>query len=1127
MVLRQGNHYKTVTGVDCSGEEQTVTDLVCTLTAQFPGVTIVSGEVKDGSGSSLVTCGSKTDSAVFTVLRGENYQVVLRQGNHYKTVTGVDCSGETQTVTDLVCTLTVKFPGITIVSGQVQDASGSSIVSCGAKTDSVQFVVLRGSGYKVILRVGNKYYTYTGIDCSGGTATVDKTRLTVNYPGVRSVNRVQVFKNGSNAGYHDWTSETTSFDLGAGTYDIRVTKGGMVYEFHDVFLLGGDVTANVPILDLVVNYPGVSSVNRVQVKQNGSNVEYHDWTSETTSFKVFDNGTDYTVWLQKGGMEYTGSVTCADPVLDVPILDLVVNYPGVTSVNRVQVKQNGSNVEYHDWTSNTTSFKVFDNGTDYTVWLQKGGMEYTGSVTCADPVLDVPILDLIVNYPNVKSVNRVQVLQGGSNVEYHDWTSDTTSFKVFDNGTDYTVWLQKGGMTYTGSVTCADPVLDVPITYLQILYPGITGMNRVQVKQNGSNVEYHDWTSGSTGFYLFQSADPYQVILTKGSGTYTYNSVICDAPSVIVDKAGVVLETGGIRADYVQFKQGGTTKYTFYGVNSGSKFTVLNGIYDIVYVKGGMVIQQSGVICLGDEMTQTVATKVLTFEFPGIKPDYVRLSQGGSAVYTVYGPENSVSFTVYDNGLPYDATLVKGGMSIAVSGSAGETVPVPVDTITVNFPGIKADYVTLSQGGGIYTAYGSDGSQVFTVFDNGAEYTALAVKGGMSASGTGFAGGAIDLSVDTITVNFPGIKADYVTLSQSGGIYTAYGSDGSQVFTVFDNGAEYTALAVKGGMSASGNGYAGGAIDLSVDTITVNFPGIKADYVTLSQSGGIYTAYGSDGSQVFTVFDNGAEYTAQAVKGGMSASGTGYAGGAIDLAVETVTVSFDGIKADYVTLGQNGAIYTAYGSDGSQVFNVFANGADYTAQAVKGGMSMAGTGGAGETIILPTMTLTVNFPGIRADYVRLSQNGTAIYTVYGVTDTVDFLVFDNGGVYEALVVYAGGTDTVTLSKEHPTGTAFGLGATTMNAPLVLTGRLQDDPPAPTPQPSSPQPLTRGQSQYERLLTQAAPEQQLAEESVPLAAATPQEMGGFSPYWLALIIGLPALAALAVLLVHLRRRAVTR
>jgi hypothetical protein len=66
-------------------------------------------------------------------------------------------------VGDLVCALTVNFPGVTIVSGEVKDAGGRSMVSCGAKTDSVVFTVLRGENYQVVLRVGYNYYTYTGV----------------------------------------------------------------------------------------------------------------------------------------------------------------------------------------------------------------------------------------------------------------------------------------------------------------------------------------------------------------------------------------------------------------------------------------------------------------------------------------------------------------------------------------------------------------------------------------------------------------------------------------------------------------------------------------------------------------------------------------------------------------------------------------------------------------------------------------------------------------------------------------------------------------------------------------------------------------------------------------------------
>ena len=152
-------------------------------------------------------------------------------------------------------------------------------------------------------------------------------------------------------------------------------------------------------------------------------------------------------------------------------------------------------------------------------------------------------------------------------------------------------------------------------------------------------------------------------MINKGSDKYTYASVLCNAPSVVVDKAGVMLNTGGVKADYVQFKQNGSVKYTFYNVASGQKLTVLNGIYDITIVKASMSTQLKGVVCLGDAAEKDVGTKTLTFSFPGIKADYVQLKQNGAVVYTVYNPQEEAKFIVFDNGVAYTASVIKGGIS--------------------------------------------------------------------------------------------------------------------------------------------------------------------------------------------------------------------------------------------------------------------------------------------------------------------------------------------------------------------------------------------------------------------------------------------------------------------------------
>jgi len=180
----------------------------------------------------------------------------------------------------------------------------------------------------------------------------------------------------------------------------------------------------------------------------------------------------------------------------------------------------------------------------------------------------------------------------------------------------------------------------------------------------------------------------------------------------------------------------------------------------------------------------------------------------------------------------------------------------------------------------------------------------------------------------------------------------------------------------------------------------------------------VYTVYNPQDNATFTVFDNDDEYTAVAVKGGMSSNpGIGKAGKTITLKTNTITVSFPSIKADYVQLKQNGAlVYTVYNPQDKAEFKVFDNDVEYTAVAVKGGMSSnPGTGKAGETIILKTKTVTVSFPGIKADYVQLKQNGAVVYTVYNPQEEAKFIVFDNGVAYTASVIKGSISQPYTIS----------------------------------------------------------------------------------------------------------------
>ena len=1026
------------------------------LTVKYPGVKNLTPAVISQNGVSIASNGWTNDQTAFYVFQNATpYQIALTSGGKTYTYDSVNCNSAEMTLDQ--AGLVLNTGGLT--PDIVQLKQGGTVkytfyyVAPGTKLS-----VLNGY-YDISLQRGGMQTQLSHVLCLGDPMElmIGVKTLTVNYPGVTSVDTVTISQEGASVARKDWTNESASFvvfDNGL-PYDVSVQKGGMVYT--------GSVTLdnpvlNVPVIDLSANYPGALSVDTVTVSQNGSQVWRRDWTNETTTFKVFDNGSDYAVSVKKGGMSYQGTAEFLSApnryVFNVPMVTLTVNYPGVTSVDTIIIDQAGAQVWRRDWTNETTSFTVFDNGGEYGVSIRKGGMSYSGVVTCDEPVLNVPVLDLIVNYPGVTSVDTLTISQNAATVWRRDWTNNSTTFKVFDNGETYMVVANKSGATYSGAAERKSGpdqfVLDIPVTNLKVNYPGIASVTTAKVLYNDSSVYSKDWTSNATEFYLFQLATPYQVTLLYQGTTYRYASVPANADIVTLDQSTVRLDTDGITLSQVQFLQGGEVKYTFNDVAPDQALSVLNGIYDIAVQKGEMKTQLKSVVCLGEDISASIATKTLTVTFPGITADVVQIRQGGS---TVFEQTNKT------------------------------------------------------------------GTAEFTVLDNGQIYEAYAAKGTMSATGTGYAGDSINLGVKTINVNFPGITADVVRIRQGGStVFEQTNKTGAAEFTVLDNGQAYEAYAAKGTMSATGTGYAGGSIDLGVKTINVNFPGIAADVVRIRQGGStVYEQTNQTGSAEFTVLDNGQAYEAYAAKGTMSETGTGYAGGTIALGVKTLTVRFTGITAEVVQVRQGGStVYEQTNKTDSAQFTVFDNAQSYEAYAQKGGMSITRSG-TGSTITLPTMTLTVNFPGRTATNIRLRQNSLGIYEKVNLANTAKFLVFDNAKKYEAVVTYAGGLKILPLTKQEPIATIPAAQVDPVENDDVIN---QDENTPETPQTvqNSTNDGTQDQGQL----------QKINDNLVPLAGGVQTQVGAdeqksaISPMWLLLLL-IPAGSLVWFLILAKRRK----
>jgi hypothetical protein len=138
-----------VDSVDCTGSTCEVTDIVKTLTVNFPGISSVHTYVKLDDGA-VGTVGAgvdertyKNDTTSLVVLKGM-YDVLVVKNAKQLVVNSVDCTDTGScTVDDIVATLTIKFPGMTSVHSYVKLPDGIDNTATGGGVDSAPTKIVR------------------------------------------------------------------------------------------------------------------------------------------------------------------------------------------------------------------------------------------------------------------------------------------------------------------------------------------------------------------------------------------------------------------------------------------------------------------------------------------------------------------------------------------------------------------------------------------------------------------------------------------------------------------------------------------------------------------------------------------------------------------------------------------------------------------------------------------------------------------------------------------------------------------------------------------------------------------------------------------------------------------------
>ncbi|HHU89623.1 MAG TPA: hypothetical protein GXZ22_01025, partial [Clostridiaceae bacterium] len=226
------------------------------------------------------------------------------------------------------------------------------------------------------------------------------------------------------------------FPADPGTYEVRISKGGMTYTTN----LQTGTMLNVPVKKLTVDTGAVSDCT-IGVVQNGSWVyQSKKIDGSTTSFDVFDNGKPYEVRISKGGMSIYLDGEAGDTVKP-DVKQLTVD-TGAVSDCTIGVVQNGSWVyQSKKIDGSTTSFDVFANDKPYEVRISKGGMSIikkaTDSVTVETYAINIPEglknVGLVQNgswvYTNITSPSTIYVFKNDMPAEFR-YTSDGVSKKV-------------------------------------------------------------------------------------------------------------------------------------------------------------------------------------------------------------------------------------------------------------------------------------------------------------------------------------------------------------------------------------------------------------------------------------------------------------------------------------------------------------------------------------------------------------------------------------------------------------------------------------------------------------------------------------------------------------------------
>ncbi len=265
-----GMEYETE--IVCNEDEETLIIPVTKMTVNFDGINYVNRVEVLQEGSRVSYKDYQSNNTSFNVFKNNlPYKIKLKKGGmEYETE--IVCNEDEEILIIPVTKMTVNFDGINYVNRVEVLQEGSRVSYKDYQSNNTSFNVFKNSlPYKIKLKKGGMEYE-TEIVCNEDEETliIPVTTLSLNFNGLRNINRIEVVQNNNRVSYKDYQSNTTNFKLfkNNNPYKIKITKNGRVYGF-DVICDLENVQKNIGILRLLDSTGNGISDGVAQYYQDG------------------------------------------------------------------------------------------------------------------------------------------------------------------------------------------------------------------------------------------------------------------------------------------------------------------------------------------------------------------------------------------------------------------------------------------------------------------------------------------------------------------------------------------------------------------------------------------------------------------------------------------------------------------------------------------------------------------------------------------------------------------------------------------------------------------------------------------------------------------------------------------